>query len=68
MPRWRYLIGLIGKGQALLNLNGYTDDLTDLGYASDNDVLSTEGFYEISVVSATALTYDLQAVALTGSA
>lgn len=32
------------------------------------EVLSPEGFYEISVVSATALTYSLQAVALTGSA
>lgn len=56
------------QGQALLNLNGYTDDMTDLGYASDDDVLSPEGFYEISVVSATALTYSLQAVALAGSA
>ena len=56
------------QGQALLNLNSYTDDLTDLGYASDDHVLSPEGFYKISVASAAALTYSLQAVTLTGSA
>lgn len=54
------------QSQALLNLNGYTGDMTDLGYASDDDVLSPEGHYEISVTAATSLTFELQAQALTG--